>query len=357
MKKIVFFSGGIDRSGGIERVLSIVASGLAKSGYDVTIVSMCGEKRSHYELDVNVKTLFMEASDFSKNIHKNIKKLSGIIDSIEPDYWVDVDIILSLYTYFVRKKHKNVKWISWEHFNYFYDFPYYRLLRRIARKIACSHADCIVVLSREDEGYYKENKKIKGRIVSIYNPIPYEVSDETFEKKKTVLAAGRLVKIKGFDLLIDAWNKIEKDNPDWKLVIAGEGEERQELEKRIENYGLKNVTLTGFIDEMQNLYREASVFALSSKCEGFVMTLLEALSFGVPCVAFSCKAGVKEIIEDGINGYLVTPEDTDEFAEKLSSLMNNDEIRSRMSENCKPAARKFSPEIIIEKWIELLNSL
>ena len=109
MKKIVFFSGGIDRSGGIERVLSIVASGLAKSGYDVTIVSMCGEKRSHYELDVNVKTLFMEAPDFSQNIHKNIKKLSGIIDSIEPDYWVDVDIILSLYTYFVRKKHKNVK--------------------------------------------------------------------------------------------------------------------------------------------------------------------------------------------------------------------------------------------------------
>ena len=72
------------------------------------------------------------------------------METEKPDYWVDVDIILGLYTYFARKKHREIKWIGWEHFNFFYNFMYYKTLRKIARKIVCKKADALVVLSEED---------------------------------------------------------------------------------------------------------------------------------------------------------------------------------------------------------------
>ena len=139
MKKIVFFSGGIDRSGGTERVLSLIASGLAKKDYEVVIVSMCGEKKSHYPLDEKIKIHFLEAKGFAKGILSNLQKLKDIVKSEKPDYWVDVDIILGLYTFFVRKKNKGMKWISWEHFNYYTDFPYYKGLRKFTRKLVCKN--------------------------------------------------------------------------------------------------------------------------------------------------------------------------------------------------------------------------
>ncbi|MCR5848944.1 MAG: glycosyltransferase family 4 protein [Lachnospiraceae bacterium] len=350
MKKIVFFSGGIDRSGGTERVLSIIASGLAARDYEVIIVSMCGEKKSHYPLDERIRIYYMEAPGFSKRIIGNIRKLKDIVVKEKPDYWVDVDIILGLYTVFVKNRQKGMKWISWEHFNYYTKFPYYAGLRKFTRRMVCKKSDYLVVLSKEDEGYYRSNEKIKGELLSIPNPSPYEAKESTKEREKTVLAAGRLTAIKGFDMLLEAWSKIENEFPDWKLVIAGEGEEREKLEGMIASMKIKRAELPGFIENMPDMYEKASVFVLSSRNEGFVMVLLEAMSFGLPCVGFGCKAGVKELIIDGKNGFVAEPEDCDDMAEKLRKVMSDEELRKKMCRYSTEHVRSFDIDCILDLW-------
>ncbi len=357
MNKTVFFSGGIDRAGGTERVLCLVASGLAKKGFDVTIVSMCGEKRSHYPLDERIKTIYMEAEGFSKKIRKNIKDLSEIMETEKPDYWVDVDIILGLYTYFARKKHREIKWIGWEHFNFFYNFMYYKTLRKIARKIVCKKADALVVLSEEDREYYRKNTKIGNRVYTIYNPSPFEIYDNYENREKTVISIGRLTYLKGYDMLLKAWKKVSEGREDWKLVIAGDGEEKDSLNDLIKNENIKNVEMTGFVDEIGQLYEKASLYVLPSRNEGFPMVILEAMSYGLPCVAFGCKAGVGELIVDNKTGLVAENENIDDLAEKMGILMDNQAKREEMSRAANIYVRNFDSKEICEKWSAFLHEI
>ncbi|MCR4649826.1 MAG: glycosyltransferase family 4 protein [Lachnospiraceae bacterium] len=357
MSKIVFFSGGIDRYGGTERVLSIVSSQLSRRGHEVIIVSMCGECKSHYPLDENIRLIFMQAKGFAKGITANLSKLGKIIEEEKPDFWIDVDIILGLYTGLVRKKHRGMKWISWEHFNYYTVFPYYKKLRAYTRKMVCKKSDCLVVLSKEDEGYYRANEKIRHKLISIHNPSPYEICIPKGNKKKIILAAGRLLKIKGYDMLAEAWGLICEKYPDWNLVIAGEGEERENIENIIQEKNIKNISLPGFVENMPEMYKESSMFVLSSRNEGFVMVLLEAMSFGLPCVGFGCKAGVKEIIADGETGYIAEPENISDLAAKMELLINDEEIRDQMSQKAIESVKRFDINVITDQWEDLFKSL
>ena len=358
MKKIVFFSGGIDRSGGTERVLSLIASGLAKKDYEVVIVSMCGEKKSHYPLDEKIKIHFLEAKGFAKGILSNLRKLKGIVKSEKPDYWVDVDIILGLYTFLVRKKNKGMKWISWEHFNYYTDFPYYKGLRKFTRKLVCKKTDCLVVLSKEDEGYYKQNEKIKGKLLSIPNPSPYTVNKSSERKEeKIVLSVGRLTRIKGFDMLLEAWADVEKEFPKWKLAIVGEGEERDNLLKLKKEKNIVNADLPGFAENIEEEYKKASVYVLSSRNEGFPMVLLEAMSFSLPIVAFSCKAGVKEMVIDGYNGYLANPNDVKGLSAKIKEMLSDEEKMRKMGENSMKHVQNFDTDSILKQWVQMMDTV
>lgn len=356
MKKIVFFSGGIHRSGGTERVLTTVANGLASRDYEVVIVSLCGTD-NYYPINKNIKVIYINSKSLSSGILKNIKSLKNILKEEKPDYWVDVDYILGVYTDKIRKVYPQMKWISWEHFCYYYQYPYYKGLRKMIRKRVCKKADCLVVLSKEDEKDYKDNIEVKGILKQIYNPLPFEVYTDDAKREKIILAAGRLVKIKGFDILIEAWNQISNQYPDWSLVIAGEGEERNNLENLIKAKNIKNVLLPGLCDNIQEYYQKASIFALSSRNEGFVMTLMEAMSHSIPAVAFDCKAGVKELIENGKTGYIVAMDDIQDFSRKLSILMDSEAKRSDFGQKSVVKVKNFTKDRIIDEWEDLLKSI
>lgn len=357
MKKIVFFSGGINRSGGTERSLTEVANGLGNAGYEVTIVSLCGNS-CYYPLETGINIIYLESPGLSKKVLRNLSKLKHIVESIRPDYWVDVDYILGIYTKRIKGKHPSMKWISWEHFCYFYEYPYYKGLRKLIRKDVCTKADALVVLTKEDEKDYTDNINLKAKIFQIYNAIPYDKKEnDNSNKEKIVLAAGRLTKIKGFDLLIDSWEKIENDFPDWKLIIAGEGEEKDNLIKYAEGKKLKHVEIKGFEKNMKSLYEKSAIFALPSRNEGFVMVLLEAMSQGLPCVAYDCKCGVKEIIDNGINGYSVECFNESVFSQKLIELMSDDKLRNQMGNKARMKTEEFTKEKIIDKWINMLESI
>ena len=371
--KIAFFSGDMERSGGTERVLSIVASGLAARGHEIIIFSLTGKGPSFYKLDERIKLYWVGSRGLEKDILPNLKKLTGLIKKEKPDFLVDVDIILCFYSVLLKARFPKMHWISWEHFNYYTKFPKNHNLRKVARFIVSRFSECLVVLSDEDKGYYKSNMNLKCRIERIYNPTPYEkmredgfmeiarncnlTEDKARKDEKIALAVGRLTRIKGYDMLLKSWRPVEKKHPDWKLRFVGDGEERENLEAEAESLGLKNVEFAGMAEDVRDYYKTADFLVLSSRNEGFVMVLLEAMAYSLPAVAFACKAGVKEVIKDGVNGYLVPPNDMKGLAKGMDKIISDDENRRRMGKKAEEMIQRFHREKILDEWEKLLKSL
>lgn len=181
-------------------------------------------------------------------------------------------------------------WISWEHFNFYYHFKKNQFLRSIARRLVGRYSECLIVLSEEDKAYYKERLNLRCRIIRIYNPNPYEDKAPKQEGEPIIFAAGRLTRVKGFDLLIKSWKLLEDRYPEWKVLVAGEGADRKKLEKEIETSGIRRFFLVGNTDRIEEYYKKAELFVLPSRDEGFGMVLLEAMAFSLPAVGYSCKA-------------------------------------------------------------------
>ena len=172
-----------------------------------------------------------------------------------------------------------------------------------------------------------------------------------------ILAIGRFAEQKGFDLLIETWSYVEKKYQDWFLEIVGEGAGKKELEEKINSLGLKNVIISPFAKNVRQKYADASIYVLSSRYEGFALVLLEAISMSLPIVSFNCPKGPEEIIEDGVNGYLVPPLNTKMLADKLMLLMGDVEKRKEMGKNGYLLSKKFKIENITAQWINLLESI
>lgn len=371
--KIAFFNGNMERSGGTERVLSIIANGLIRRGYDVIIFSLTGKGPSFFELDKSIKVHWIGSRGLQTNIISNLKKLTKLMKEEKPDFLVDVDIILGFYSVLLKARFPKTHWISWEHFNYFTKFSVNHNLRKVARFIVSRFSECLVVLSNEDKGYYQSNMRLKCRIERIYNPTSFEnVSDGPVnedptsaltepmagaDKKKVALAVGRLTRIKGYDMLLKSWKPVEKRHPDWVLRIVGDGEEREKLEREAVTLGLKNVEFTGRVENIADYYKNAGFLVLSSRNEGFVMVLLEAMAFSLPAVAFACKAGVKEVVEDGVNGYLVPEGDIRAFAKKMDRMISNDDRRQLMGQNAGIMIKRFKLDNILDEWEKLFAGL
>jgi glycosyltransferase involved in cell wall biosynthesis len=175
---------------------------------------------------------------------------------------------------------------------------------------------------------------------------------------KTILAAGRLVRQKGFDLLIPAFAQVVAKHPDWRLKIVGTGYARDSLQEMIEVHGLHDwVSLASRTKDMGALLETASVFALSSRFEGFPMVLLEAMSKRLAVVSFDCPTGPADIIRDHTNGVLVPAEDVDAFAASLLEVVEDDELRRSCAAGAVETARNYRMEAVGPLWDELLREL
>ena len=142
---------------------------------------------------------------------------------------------------------------------------------------------------------------------------------------------------------------------DWKWVICGEGEDREKLTEKIKKYKLeKNVILEGNVANITDYYKKAAMFVLTSRYEGFGLVLTEAKNVGLPCVSFRCPCGPLEIIEDGVNGYLVDCFNVKNIAEKINELIENTEKRKEFSNMALVGTEKFDLSTISSQWKELL---
>lgn len=357
--KICFFSGDISRTGGTERVTTLIANELIERGYDVSILSFVGGKHSGFLLNKKIKLFTLLNKEFNnmQKISKQILpilKLKEFINREKINVIIDVDVFLSLYT-IPLKLFTNIKIVSWEHFNLKSNNGVKK--RDIARRMASKFSDKLIVLTDADKmAYINKFPKIEN-IIRIYNPSSYPICYEELKREKLLISVGRLTEQKNFEILIEAWKKVEEIQPEWKLNIIGSGEEREKLLEQIKEYKLRNVEIIPFTNKISEYYKKASGYVLSSKFEGFPMVLLEAQSYGIPIVAFDCETGPREIVRDNIDGLLVEANNVEMLSNKILELINNDENRDYYSKEAKVNAEKFSVKKITDEWEKIINDL
>ena len=314
--------------------------------YDIEIVSRAAkDKRSNaFELESTVNDI-----KFTGGAVRFITQCKRYIAQSKPDIII-IHTMSKLTPIFLLGGIKadnvwSLEHISFDFHNYLFRYLRHKLYIKLNKVITLTHEDAKNYASITD----------KVSVIANSNPLPIRKLVDHLDSK-IVISIGRLTYQKGYDLLIKAWFLIEKKYPDWSLHIYGEGEDKVKLEGLITHFNLRNITLQGTTNDVQSVYDSASIYVMSSRFEGFGMVLIEAQSQGLPVVSFDCPSGPAEIISDDIDGYLVENGNTTVLADRISRLIESESLRREFSINALLSAKRFEPEGIISRWMNLIET-
>lgn len=360
--KIIFVINDITGQGGAERVLINLVNELIKISYiKITILSVFKKRKNSigFRLDERVKIEYLTKNDkgYSNKVHKYFILFAMMNSFFKKNEFNNVVFLSSslLLFYFISclklffKKNK-ANLISWIHTEYC-DLSKKQIF---IQRILFPHIHSVVTLKKIDELMFS---KYLNNAITIQNV--NLLTDSNFSKNtsKKIIAVGRLVKEKGFDMLITSFSLVHKEHPEWKLDIYGEGDLFNDLNNQIEGLGLSEViVLRGFELDIHKKYKEASIFALSSRTEGFPSVLIEAMSTGLSVVSFNLP-GFDEIIQDENYGLLIEVNNIDMFAKGLIKLIENKPLRLKIGENAIKSVQKFRGDNIVPKWLDLFNKI
>jgi len=359
---ICFLLGGFTGNGGIGRVTSILANTLCEDEkYKIyTLSYFRNNKENLYHLNKKIyqDCLFDEPINMTKGILRGgISKLRQYLKSNQIDILIACGALYYPISILSRNGLKT-KCICWEHSNVqnSKDHSFQLLCRRFGAK----YADVIVTLTQHDKRSYIKQYNVDN-VVQIYNPIDEEVFNYTRDynlNSKKLLSVGRLSYQKNFEALIDIARDLLIDDPMWTWDIYGEGELRDELQSKINKYGLeKQVQLKGQVHDLYRLYGDYSMLVMTSRYEGFPMSLLEGLANGLPLISFDVLTGPNEIIINGENGYLIEAFDLKMMASVIDKLINDSNKRYVLSQKGKEMCNKYKLSEIIVDWKHLFENL
>ena len=220
------------------------------------------------------------------------------------------------------------------------------------RRWTYSCAACVVTLTPEALAYFPAYIRKKGRVIPNPVPAPLVVANDPVEKRpKRLIGMGRLVHVKGFDQYLQAFARVAPRYPEWSVVIWGEGELRNELERLRDELGLEQrVAFPGWTAQPFREMMRASLFVLSSRYEGFSMVLCEAMACGLPVVSFDCPSGPRHIIRQGVDGILVPPNDVELLSSAMERLMSDRVERMRLGGRAVDVLGRFSEEEVMSLW-------
>ena len=231
-------------------------------------------------------------------------------------------------------------------------------VHNLLRKYFYPRAAGVIVQTRSARETYKQLFP-KARLKVIGNPIRKISSEIGLERENIVLSVGMLIRSKHFDTLIKIFAEINM--PDWKLMIVGEDALKQfnkiNLKALVNELNFNDkVIFTGLSSDVDTLYLKSKIFAFTSSSEGFPNVIGEAMSAGLPVVAFDCLAGPSEMINDGKDGFLVTLFDVEQFKSKLSKLMDDKLLQERIGDEARKSIKRFSIETIGEAYFSFITS-
>lgn len=213
--------------------------------------------------------------------------------------------------------------------------------------------DKFVVLTEEDKTFWNEKKNV----TVIPNPLPFITLKKPDYSAKRILCVGRISIDKGIDRLLNIWSKVSPEYPEWRLSLIGDLVD-EELLTQINRLNLvHSVEILATTQSIQQEYLKSSIYVMTSRFEGLPMVLLEAISVGLPVVSYAFKCGPRDVINDGIDGFLMEEDDENNFVKKIKLLMDNEDLRKNFGENAKVNSLRFSLESVMNKWNALFNEL
>ncbi len=216
--------------------------------------------------------------------------------------------------------------------------------------------DALSVLTERDRDRYSRHLRDRIPVVRIPNTVRDMGGVHADLDSKTVLAAGRFTRQKGYDRLLRAWAPVAAKHPDWRLRVCGEGPMQAKLERIIANRELeRSVTLAGPSKDLGAEMAEASIFVLSSRWEGLPLVLLEAMSVGMAVVSFDCPTGPADVVDDHVNGLLIRPRKIDMLTAGIDEMIESPELRRRCAEGAVQTAAGYSMAQVGPQWEALLR--
>ena len=251
-----------------------------------------------------------------------------------------------------------LKWlrdiILWIRFKLYRGYQIHQQQRERQHEVI-KNSDKYVLLSKSYLKYYDSEER--EHITIINNPIDDIGKDKHLNKGKIVIWCGRLdlTGAKRVDRILRIWKKLSKSHLDWKLYLLGNGNYTL-IKNLIRSHSIKNVKVIGFCNAY-DYYDKASILTLTSTTEGWGMVLVEAQQFGCVPIAFDSYDSIKEIIQNGETGFLIKPFNLNEYANRLSYIMEHSEVRERISIKAKESVTRFNVSCIAQQWNELFNSL
>ncbi len=377
--KLVYCTPSLSNPGGMERVITEKVNYLSEKNYDITIITTDNRGiKDFFVLSPQVKRIDFELNydlhftkNFFRQLYSHVQKQKKYKKMLQ-DFLFEEEIDICISTggkeiEFLSKINTKCKKIVEIHFGknfrkqfvqstkksiFWKIFAKYRTQQLIAQT---KKLDTLVVLTKKDELDWKKTHK---NIVQIYNPVYTEQTKEAQLTNNVAIAVGKLDPQKGFDMLIDCWKQISEKNPSWILNIWGQGELKEYLQKKIMLVNLEHkVFLKGSSSEIHKHYLDSSLLLMTSRFEGFPMVLLEALSCGLPIIAYDCEHGPSELVDNGYNGYIIPDFDESEFVEKADFLINNHDIRKSFGKNSLRKSQDFSFIKIMNQWDTLFHNL
>lgn len=235
-------------------------------------------------------------------------------------------------------------------------FPYKQVAKywRCKQEQAVKRLDAFVVLTQQDADSWKE---VRNACV-IPNSLPFYPSGHSTCENKKIITVGRLNEQKGYDLLIPAWDIVQKHVAGWTLNIFGDGELYPSFISEIKKRKLSDsLHIYPSCKDIETKYLDSSIYVMSSRFEGFGMVLLEAMSCGVPCISFDCPYGPSTIIHEKENGLLVENGNIEALAHAIIWMIEHENERKQMGLNAKKSVQKFSPDNIMRLWLDLFHAL
>lgn len=358
--RICFYAGNY-ADGGTGRAVSLIGNELRRrTSHEIFALGHSRyNKEDVYPVEFPVTYLYSQKMSMTHAVLKDhyLNKVSQYVKENKIDVLVCCLELLYPIALLVGKR-CGIKVVTWLHTNPNIGDDY--RFEKESRWLGARFSDCNVVLTKDTLEMYRRRFPSR-RHVQIYNPVDRELLDYSGSydtNSKRIISVGRLNYAKNYERLLAIAERVKLRHRDWQWDIYGEGEDREKLEHLIVEKRLGDfVHLCGQHRDIYSIYPRYAMMVMTSRYEGFPMTLLEAASCGLPMVAFDVKTGPKEIIRDGENGYLCPSDSDDTMVDRIETLIASEELRKAYSSNSLETAKQFSIDTILPEWESLFETL
>lgn len=357
--------------GGAQRVATQLAEHWARSGVEVAIITLAPRGEDFYPLHPGIRRVSLDQATISRSVFSgllnNIRRiiaLRRILRAEKPQVAIALTNTANILLAFAALRSSGLLAIGSEHIH-----PPSEPMSHawaLLRKLSYGWLDAVVALSTETRDWLMKNT-FAAHLPVIPNPVVLPLprhhpvkrpADLVPAGSKVLLAMGRLVPQKGFDTLIAAFGNLARHHGIWHLAVLGEGQARPTLEAQVKALGLGDrIILPGHVGNAGDWFGRASLYVLSSRFEGFPVTLAEALAHGLPAVSFDCETGPRDIIRHETDGLLVPAGDANALLGALDRLMRDDDLRARFSASAVDITERYSLDRIAARWAQLFMKL